>query len=686
MRSILVLSRDENFVEAIRVVLDPSRYAVLCEGDLARVEALIGRGVLDAIIVDGGGGAAKVVRAVRELRAFAPGLLIYVYAEETSREWEEELFLLGVERVLPKPVRGALLSGLFDLKFSDAPKRNGILPNGKIEKRPEGAAEKPGASDAGRLGAYREIARLLREGDDPARLLEESLFRLRTILGINRAVIFLRSRGGPRASRELFAPGERKMTPGASVGVESGVLEHFALSLDVGIGEVVRRTGRILRASSPEVYANERAVREFSVLGATVALPVVDREGLLGIALFDDRITGELIGDDDLGHLFGVLEEIGRAIRNAWATDRVRESRAMLVGVLEHLASGCVLVGEDFSILHANASAKAMLGWKSDDGKNEYSDLPQPIGTAVFEVMKSRMPVDGFRHHVPGSERYYSVSVSPVQGMVGMAGNAVLLVMEEVTERERLHRLEVETAGLRLIQSMAPRLAHEIGNAVAPLSAHEQLIEEQFRDLEFRASLRQALSEGVRRITRLSNQMMYMASRQGVERGPIDVGDLVADAFQEAAVFRGESSAQAVDFRKSPDPCRVTGDRQALKQAFLEVFLNALQANQNNPKIAVRVEPAHLAGRRSWMIEVRDTGTGFSGESAKRAHEPFFTTRNVGVGLGLAVTRQIVEDHDGSLEIRPAGDGEPGVVRIKLPAEAVLPNGPAAAPEQNGIN
>ena len=67
---------------------------------------------------------------------------------------------------------------------------------------------------------------------------------------------------------------------------------------------------------------------------------------------------------------------------------------------------------------------------------------------------------------------------------------------------------------------------------------------------------------------------------------------------------------------------------------------------------------------------MQDNGSGFSPEAAQKAAAPFFTTRNVGLGLGLTVTRKIVETHHGKLEIVSPKSGHAGVVRISLPLEA----------------
>ena len=76
-----------------------------------------------------------------------------------------------------------------------------------------------------------------------------------------------------------------------------------------------------------------------------------------------------------------------------------------------------------------------------------------------------------------------------------------------------------------------------------------------------------------------------------------------------------------------------------------------------------------MSGDRALTIEVQDNGTGFSVDAAKKIPAPFFTTRNIGLGLGLAVTQKIIENHHGKLEIVPSPSG---IVRVSLPMEQAV--------------
>jgi signal transduction histidine kinase len=102
------------------------------------------------------------------------------------------------------------------------------------------------------------------------------------------------------------------------------------------------------------------------------------------------------------------------------------------------------------------------------------------------------------------------------------------------------------------------------------------------------------------------------------------------------------------------------------------VLLNALQSSPDQAVVHVELATqTNGSGHAALAIEIRDQGSGFTQETAQKAGEPFFTTRNVGLGLGLAVTRRIVESHRGRLEVVPAGEPAAGVVRITLPLAEV---------------
>ncbi|MGH7973859.1 MAG: sensor histidine kinase, partial [Limisphaerales bacterium] len=247
---------------------------------------------------------------------------------------------------------------------------------------------------------------------------------------------------------------------------------------------------------------------------------------------------------------------------------------------------------------------------------------------------------------------------------------SALLLAEDLSQSEQLRRLEIEAANLRLVRQMADRLTHEIGNALVPLSTHQQLLADKWKDAEFRASLDTAMAEGVKRVNRLINQMRFLARDSLVAHDSFPLAPLLEEAYQEACKYQTVKSAQ-LRYDQVATPIILSGDRAALKHALAEVMLNALQSNPSEPKIGVRFETqSNGTGMPALKIEVQDNGGGFSPEALKKGAEPFYTTKNVGLGLGLTVTRKILETHHGKLELLGSTNGHAGIVRLSLPLEA----------------
>jgi signal transduction histidine kinase/DNA-binding response OmpR family regulator len=676
MKTILVLSTHPDFADSIRTSVNPEQYRVVQRMGVEEAEPLLMHGLATVCILDIDLMGVEGVWVIERLRRRATKVPIIAYTAFSQSEWEEEAFLNGVTHVLTKPVRGRLLNSLLERLASEpAPRQVSASPvpaqSPPAQFRPT-AQENPQrtVNEPQTLDMLRDFSSILTHSLDAEGMLKQFLHFLREILSINRAAIFLNRPAGPLT--EVLSPEDsRRLRSAAAIGLSTGLLEHFELSLDSGIGDQLSKLGRILRRDSEEVRADPEAQKEFELLSAQVAVPIPDRESICGVAVFDGRVTGEPLVNAELELIFHLLEQVGLALRNIWLHDQLAGNHAMMADVLRELSSACIVVGRDLKVLHANKAARRHFGRKNErTGGLEFSDIPQTLGAKIYQVLKTGAAIGPFRYEPESSPgTIYSVSVVPFQRGNSAVPVSALLTADDLTQAEQLQHLEVEAANLRLIKSMADRLAHEIGNAMVPLSTHQQLLSEKFKDKEFRESLDRAMADGVKRVTRLLNQMRFLAREGRFEQEAFAVDSLVEDAYQEARKHQPSETAQ-LNFENAGKPVVISGDRPALKHALAEIMLNALQANPKTPIIGVRCQTtSSKEGAHSVEIEIQDNGSGFSADTVDKVPSPFFTTRNVGLGLGLTVSQKIIETHHGKLEILPAQAGQPATVRIVLPFE-----------------
>ena len=676
MKTLLVLAPHPELADAMRAGLNPEQYRIVHRVSAEEAEPLLVHGLADACVLDLEMSGVQGVWLVEKLRRRAPRCPLIVYSGARQADWEEEAYLNGVKHVLNKPVRPRLLNSVLDGLFAmpaplvprpvdtaffaapDAPRSaslENVAPSGQFQN----------------LKVLRDFSAILSNSLNADALLKQFLLLIREITGVNRAAIFLRPAAAPFMG-SAPASDSHQLTAACALGLPADLLANVQLSFDSGIGGHVQRRGRILRRNSPEITDVETQ-REFELLGTQVAIPILDRESLLGVAVFDTRVTGEPLVNAELELIFHLLEQVGLAVKNIWLHDQVVGNHAMLAEVMRELSSACVVVNRDLVVIHANKTARKFFSPAgARAGELEFSDLPSALGSKVFQVLKTGSAVAPFRHtpgEIPGT--VYQVTIVPIHRADASVPSSVLLMVEDRTQAEQLQKLEVEAKNLRLVRGMAERLAAEIGNAMVPISVHQQLIVERFKDAEFRAALDKALAEGVKRVDRLVHQMRYLAGNVASSGDSVPLGTLIEDAYLEAKKYQVGKTA------KLNNECRdksvsVTGDRVALKHAFSEIILNALQSNPASPTVAVRCRDEG-GGQHEVKIEVEDNGPGFTAEAQKEATTPFFTTRIPGVGLGLAVTRKIIETHHGKLEIPPTQPGQPGMVRVSLPASTSKP-------------
>ena len=664
MRTLLVITKQPSLAAAVAAVLDPAKFQLITKEAVGEAEFLLSRGGIDAAILDLELTDARAVRVIGEMKAFAPACPILVYAGDKQWEWEEDAYLLGVAHVLAKPVRGKLLNTLLDRMFPESETARPLALQTAIET----PVLRPYVDQVRALEALRRFSGVLTHSLDSTALLKQFLLLLREIIGVNRAIIFLRKPAGVLSDSPL-APDDRWLRSACAIGHDQSVLQHFALSLGAGIGGHLHRQGRILRAGSHDAQASREITREFQLVGAEVAIPILDRQSLIGVVVFDERLTGEPYANEELALIFHMLEEVGLAIRNTWLHDQLLGNHAMIADILGHLGSGCLVIGANLATLHSNTAAERFF-LQDFPGKArlEFSDLPQMLGSMAFTVIKTGVGVPAFKYQRPQSpELFYRVAILPFRTQSAPAVNAALLLIEDITEHERAQKLEIESANLRLVKSMAEHLAHEIGNSLVPLSTHQQLLKDSIGDPEFQESLSTVLASGVKRISRLANQMIFLARDwQADFHDAVSISDLLVEAFHEAHTFHPGKKLAQLSFNKDLAPWKVAGDHKALRHAFSEIMLNALQANPDEPTVAVHLA-ASPGGGAQIEVEVRDSGQGFNAEIAQRAPEPFFSTRNVGLGLGLTVSRKIIESHHGRIEIPFSQTGGCGLVRVSLP-------------------
>lgn len=220
----------------------------------------------------------------------------------------------------------------------------------------------------------------------------------------------------------------------------------------------------------------------------------------------------------------------------------------------------------------------------------------------------------------------------------------------------------IRSEKLAALGQLAAGIAHEIRN---PLTSINILIHSLMERLPFENSQRQDLKvieEEILRINEIVDQFLRFAKPALPFLEKTEILSIFEEILQ---LLRPQIERQQIVVQKEFQPLpMVLMDREQMKQALLNLLLNAIQAMPQGGQLT-------LSGRNSddgqWIeLSVQDTGMGISGEDMKKLFDPFFSTKEGGMGLGLSITHRIIDQHHGKIEVEST-PGEGTIFKVWLP-------------------
>jgi two-component system, NtrC family, sensor histidine kinase HydH len=261
-----------------------------------------------------------------------------------------------------------------------------------------------------------------------------------------------------------------------------------------------------------------------------------------------------------------------------------------------------------------------------------------------------------------------------LQAVLQRVSEHVSTVVERLQERER-EMLRAEQ--LAAVGQLAAGMAHELRN---PLTAAKAVLQLTHRPEDLSERDLQVLKQEIRRLEQSVQTVIDFARPPQPEKRPVDLRQLMQQAVDLVA-RRAQLQRILVDYEPPAEPVTVVADATQLRQVLLNLILNALDAVSRDG--VVRLELQREPAATEWnddhstarvLIRVRDSGPGLPVEIGERIFDPFVSTKDIGLGLGLSICRRIVEAHRGRLDA--ADDSEGGAVFT-----VCLPQTPADSPE-----
>ena len=351
-----------------------------------------------------------------------------------------------------------------------------------------------------------------------------------------------------------------------------------------------------------------------------------------------------------------------------------------LHNVLDAVLGGVILVDSSGEILHVNIEASRILEVSAEKAVNTRIEQLFGPGHPVAELdrqvrheRRSAIAADVLIERRFDSEMLVDVVVSPI-GVEHSNDSGYVIELRDQTLRSSLREREAQRDQLQRFGHIAAGIAHEVKNPLGGIRGAAELLKSWTEDERPQRAADLIIHE-VDRLSGLIEQLMVFARGDQLKLASVNVHRVLDDVL---TLLSMDSLAQGIAVERHYDPSipELHADADRLTQVFLNLARNALQAMEETGEGALQVRTRMALEDRitgpdgrpipTVIVEVCDDGPGIPPETLGRLATPFFTTRDGGSGLGLAVARQWVTRHDGSLRI--ASDvGEGTTARVVLP-------------------
>lgn len=221
--------------------------------------------------------------------------------------------------------------------------------------------------------------------------------------------------------------------------------------------------------------------------------------------------------------------------------------------------------------------------------------------------------------------------------------------MAIAVKHSELYRDKINSERLASIGMMSATFAHEIRNPLTSLKTFAQLMPEKYNDMEFRNTFAKIVEGEIEKIDGLINDLLdFSMHKKASHMNNFNLVSLVDETINyvngKAPYNNGSIAVQ-----KKYNDCEIlmTGDASKLNQAFVNIITNGYQAMNGEGQLTIDINP----DGSNVEIVITDTGEGIESESISKIFDPFVTTKEMGVGLGLAISKRIIEDHKGALNV-----------------------------------
>jgi len=346
------------------------------------------------------------------------------------------------------------------------------------------------------------------------------------------------------------------------------------------------------------------------------------------------------------------------------------QEMVILKNAVENTNEAFVTIDENHKVLFFNKAAEKIFGYSRKEvigrdlnvimspscSRNHRQAVTRYVTTRIpgrigheTEMLSSRRNGDTF----PAS---ISFSVTEVNGRLFFTG-----IVRDMTEKRALQEQIMRSERMAALGQLAAEITHEIKNPLMLIGGFAQQLS---RVIDDKKNLKKVniITDEVKRLERLLADLREFHLPKTIASEKVDLNELLQEIY---FMLKDDCEKKniRIELNMRDNALLVTGDRNSLKQVFLNLFKNSMDAMEHGGVLSIQTS---LIGDQV-EITVADEGCGIPEQDKEKIFSPFFTTKKYGTGLGLCISKRIIEEHvDGSLSMK-SKEGKGTSFKVSLP-------------------
>jgi signal transduction histidine kinase len=419
--------------------------------------------------------------------------------------------------------------------------------------------------------------------------------------------------------------------------------------------------------------AGEHIAEEFTTLHSEVIVPLLVEDRITALITVGTKLSGDPFFTPDIELLATIGHQAGVALKRVQLHEEVMWMKEYSESILRHMESGVMAVSHDGLLTMINEAGARMLGVAATEvvGSPATRLIPCGLGFPLLETLTGKSIYTNYEAMLtPASGPSFLIvlSTSVLRGRADESGGAIL-VFNDLSRIEALEKEKRRIERLASLGAFISGIAHEIKNPLVAIKTFAELLPERYADEAFRETFAQVALHEVDRIDTLMHRLRSLSARSTSLLNPVSV---IAPLEETLSLLAGEFARRKIRVACQYQPFLppVMGDHDQLKQVFVNLCLNSIEAMGEGGTLTITVESN--SGDEEWastlIIEISDTGTGIPTEHLSNIFEPFFTLKDKGTGVGLAICQGIIDYHRGSIAATNRADSPGAIFTLTLPA------------------